>query len=352
MTVLVQTVTGPVPVTALGTTVTHEHVFLDSRDGFQPAEHCISPDLKVTPETRPQVDAHPLSVIDNLLLDDPSTAVEELSTARASGLGTLVEATSLFTGRRPDLLVEASRRSGVAIVMGSGLYLERAMPEDARRLSEDGLVELLETDMYKGVTTPDGTVRPGVMGEVGVSAEPTEAERRSLRAAARVAFTSGVPLSIHLPAWDAIGHAVLDEIESVVPLVRGVLLGHLNPMAHDIDYLRSLAERGAWLGLDMLGNSLDYGAGRKSPDEETNLANIMALVEVGLGDRMLLSSDVGQKNMLACNGGQGYAYALRRFLPELRKRGVDGVFTDNVARVNPARWFVEAAGEDGKSAFL
>lgn len=346
MTVLVQTVTGPVPVEDLGATVTHEHVFLDSRDGFQPAPGSIPPDLMVTPDTRPRVDAHPLSVIDNLLLDDLDTAVGELSAARASGLATLVEATSLYTGRRPELLVEASRRSGLTIVMGSGLYLERAIPEDLRALSEDELCDLLEADMTEGVTTTSGRVRPGVMGEVGVSAAPTEVELRSLRAAARVAFAHGVPLSIHLPAWDQVGDRVLDEIEAVVPRIRGVLLGHLNPMAHDTGYLSGLAERGAWLGLDMLGNALDYGGGRKSPDKETNLTNVTALVEAGLGDKLLLSSDVGQKNMLTRNGGQGYAYALRQILPQLAERGVDRAFTDNVMRINPRRWFTEAAGRE------
>jgi phosphotriesterase-related protein len=344
MSVLVQTVTGPVRLEALGATVTHEHIFLDSRDGFRPASDHIPPDLEVTPATRSQVDAFPLAVLDNLLLDDLDIAIEELLAARASGLGTLVEATSLFTGREPEQLVAAARASGVNIVMGSGLYLERAMPDHVRRLSEEELVELLETDVVEGVETRFGRVLPGVMGEVGVSAVPTQAERRSLRAAARVAFDRGIPLSIHLPAWDRVGHVVLDEIEAVVPALRGVLLGHLNPMAHDLEYLSGLAGRGAWLGLDMLGNGLNYGDGRKSPDEETNVENIVALVKGGVGDRLLLSSDVGQKNMLLRNGGQGYAYALRRILPALAERGIDRTFVQSICTANPARWFSEAAG--------
>jgi phosphotriesterase-related protein len=121
MSVRVQTVTGPVPLEDLGPTVTHEHVFLDSRDGFRAMPETIAPDTLVTPGTRPQVDAHPLAVLDNLLLDDLDTAVEELSSARAAGLVTLVEATSLFTGRQPEKLAEASRRSGLQIVMGGPL---------------------------------------------------------------------------------------------------------------------------------------------------------------------------------------------------------------------------------------
>jgi phosphotriesterase-related protein len=212
-------------------------------------------------------------------------------------------------------------------------------------MSEGNLVELLDADFRGGEQTSHGPIRPGVMGEVGVSNEPTPAERRSLRAAARVAFEHGVPLSIHLPAWDQIGHAVLDEIEGAVPYLRGVLFGHLNPMAHDVRYLKSLADRGAWLGLDMLGNELDYGGGRKSPGLETNLANLTALIEAGLGGRLLFSSDVGQKNMLARNGGQGYAYSLAIVLPALAARGVDHDFTTRAARENPNRWFVEAAGK-------
>ena len=343
MTVHVQTVLGPVLVEELGHTATHEHVFLDSRDGFSPAPERISPDLPVTRETRPAVDRHPLSVIDNLLLDDLDIAVEELSAARAAGLSTVVEATSLNTGRLPALLAEASRLSGMHIVMGSGFYLERAMPDHVRALSEDEIADLLDADMRDGETTSAGVVRPGVMGEIGLSVEPTQAERRSLRAAARVATKHGVPLSIHLPAWEQIGHVVLDEVETAVGQIRGVLLGHLNPMAHDARYLGSLAERGAWLGLDMLGNALDYGGGRQSPDDETNLSNIMRLLDQGLGDRLLLSSDVGQKNMLLRHGGQGYAHTVSRILPALARRGGNSAFCAEATLLNPARWFREAA---------
>jgi phosphotriesterase-related protein len=343
MTVHVRTVLGPVPVDELGHTAPHEHVFLDSRDGFSPDPCHISPDLLVTRETRPAVDRYPLGVIDNLLLDDIEVAVEELSTARAAGLATVVEATSLHTGRLPELLAEASRRSGMHIVMGSGFYMERAMPDHVLSLSEAELVDLLDADMRDGEKTPAGVVRPGVMGEIGLSVERTPAERRSLRAAARVAAAHGVPLSIHLPAWARIGHAALDEIETAVGCLRGVLLGHLNPMAHDVGYLRTLAERGAWLGLDMLGNALDYGEGRRSPNDETNLSNIMRLLDEGLGGRLLLSSDVGQKNMLRRNGGQGYAHAVSRILPALAQRGADAVFCAEATRSNPAQWFREAA---------
>ena len=342
--VLVQTVTGPITVEDLGATVTHEHIFLDSRDGFGPRPDAISPDLRVSPETRPDIDMFPLAVLDNLLLDDVEVAVEELAVAGAAGLVTVVEATSLFTGRRPELLVEASRRSGVRIVMGSGLYLERAIPEPVRSCSEDEIAHLLEADLSDGVATVHGPVRPGVVGEVGVSARPTAVERRSLRAAAHIAHRHGVPLSIHLPAWDMIGHLVLDEIEAVVPDIRGVLLGHLNPMAHDRSYLSELAARGAWLGLDMMGNNLNYGGGRKSPDEATNITNLFGLIEKGLGSRVLLSSDVGQKNMLHRNGGQGYGHVIGRTIPSLIDRGSGIQFARDLVMRNPRNWFVEAAG--------
>ncbi|MCU0899354.1 MAG: hypothetical protein MUC82_02540 [Cypionkella sp.] len=342
---MVQTVTGPVRVEDLGATVTHEHVFLDSRDGFSPRPEAISPDVTVTPATRAEVDRHPLAVLDNLLLDDLDIAVEELSRARTAGLATLVEATSLFTGRKPAQLIEASRRSGVQIVMGSGLYMERAIPAPMRDWSEDALMTLIETDLLVGEDTALGRVRPGVIGEVGVSSAFTALERRSLRAAARVAHGHGVPLSIHLPAWEKLGHAVLDEILAATGEVRGVLLGHLNPMAHDLPYMASLADRGAWLGLDMLGNSLDYGNGRKSPDDSINVANIAALLAAGLGRRLLLSSDVGQKNMLKRNGGQGYAHAIEHIVPQLMATHPEFGDMRDLTIANPRAWFTEAAAE-------
>lgn len=342
---MVQTVTGPVAVSSLGVTVTHEHVFLDSRDGFSPRPEAISPYLMVNAQTRAKVDRYPLSVLDNLLLNDLEIAVEELHTAREAGLCTLVEATSLFTGRQPARLLEAARASGVQIVMGSGLYMERAIPPYMRDWSETALMQVIEEDLLRGEETAHGRIRPGVIGEVGVSVQPTPIERRSLRAAARVAHRHGVPLSVHLPAWDKIGHDVLDDVLAATGDIRGVLLGHLNPMAHDLDYMTSLAERGAWLGLDMMGNALDYGNGRKSPDDATNVTNLSALLAAGLGTRLLLSSDVGQKNMLRRNGGQGYAHVLDRILPQLGQTGVTAQSALDLVTLNPRNWFIEAAGE-------
>jgi len=345
--VMVQTVTGPVPVSNLGATVTHEHVFLDSRDGFSPEPDAIDPELRVTPDTRARVDRHPLAVLDNLLLDDPAIAVQELTLARRASLRTLVDATSLFTGRDPARLFDAASASGVQIVMGSGLYMERAMPAPMRDWSEDALMQFLETDLVQGEDTPRGRIRPGVIGEVGVSAQFTLAERRSVRASARVAHAHGVPLSLHLPAWDQLGHAILDEVLSSTGTIRGVLLGHLNPMAHDLDYMLSLAGRGAWLGLDMMGNALNYGQGRKSPDDTTNIANLSALLAAGLGPHLLLSSDVGQKNMLRGNGGQGYGHVLDRILPALDRIGLPAQTGYDLVTLNPRNWFLDAAAARG-----
>ena len=342
--VMVQTVTGPLPVSKLGATVTHEHVFLDSRDGFSPRADAIDPNMSVTPQTRAAVDRYPLSVRDNLLLDDLDMAVQELRMARTAGLHTLIEATSLFTGRQAERLFSAAQASGMQIVMGSGLYMERAIPPHMRDWSEAALMQVIEDDLLQGEDTVHGRILPGVIGEVGVSADPTPLERRSLRGSARVAHAHGVPLSVHLPAWDKAGHDVLDEIVSATGTIRGVLLGHLNPMAHDLDYMVSLAERGAWLGLDMMGNALDYGQGRKSPDDATNIVNLQALLAAGLGPCLLLSSDVGQKNMLRANGGQGYGHVLDRILPALAKIGLPAQTGSALVTVNPRTWFLDAAG--------
>ncbi|NEX48791.1 phosphotriesterase family protein [Pseudotabrizicola algicola] len=345
--VMVQTVTGPVPVSELGPTVTHEHVFLDSRDGFSARPDAIDPDMPVTPQTRADVDRYPLSVRDNLLLDDLDMAVQELRTARDAGLCTLVEATSLYTGRQPARLFAAARASEMQIVMGSGLYMERAIPPKMRDWSEAALMQLIEDDLLQGEDTVHGRIRPGVIGEVGVSARPTALERRSLRASARVAHAHGVPLSVHLPAWDQVGHEVLDEVLAATGDIRGVLLGHLNPMAHDLDYMLSLAGRGAWLGLDMMGNALDYGQGRRSPDDATNIANLSTLLSAGLGPHLLLSSDVGQKNMLRSNGGQGYGHVLDRILPALARTGLPAQTGSDLVTLNPCNWFLDAAGARG-----
>src|SRR5262245_13346487 len=118
------TVTGPVPIAALGVTLAHEHLVSDlSRSGYQDSAH-TSPaaGLSSVVDDIEEAHAQPLNVDDNLRLDDQDIAVEELRPFRESGGRTVVELTPVDAGRAPVQLRDIAVRSGLQIVMGCGWY--------------------------------------------------------------------------------------------------------------------------------------------------------------------------------------------------------------------------------------
>ena len=113
---------------------------------------------------------------------------------------------------------------------------------------------------------------------------------------------------VHLPGWFRHGHRVLDLVEAEGADLRHTVLCHMNPSHDDVAYQTSLAERGAFIEYDMIG--MDYWYADQAvqcPSDEENARAIRRLVDLGHGDRVLLSQDVFLKMMLTRYGGFGYA---------------------------------------------
>jgi phosphotriesterase-related protein len=199
--------------------------------------------------------------------------------------------------------------------MGSGFYLERTHPKALATMSIDGIAAAVEHDILVGV---DG-VQAGVIGEIGVGLEFTDAEQRSLRGAARAAARTGVPLSVHLPGWHRYGHRVLDIVEEEGCSPSATVLSHMNPSMDDLEYQRALARRGAWIEYDMLGMEFYYQGEGQSPSDEDNARAIARLIEDGFKDRLLLSHDIFIKTLLTRYGGFGYAHVLTGFADRLER---------------------------------
>ena len=95
----------------------------------------------------------------------------------------------------------------------------------------------------------------GLIGEIGISCRFTPDEEKSLRAAGRASAATGVPIEVHLPGWERLGHRVLDILEQEGADLRHTVLCHMNPSFADKRYQRELAQRGAFLEYDMIGMS-------------------------------------------------------------------------------------------------
>lgn len=342
----VMTVLGPVPADALGITLMHEHLLIDATTWWHRPTDPSRTDLSEVPVSCAiygELRMDPFVNRDNCLLQDVSTAIEEVQQFARLGGRTVVDPTCRGIGRDPRGLQTIARATSLHIVMGTGFYLEPSHPPEVRRMSVEALADLMAADVLEGV---DG-VRAGIIGEIGVSAAFTPQEHKVLRAAARAQLRARVPLSVHLPGWERHGHRVLDTIADEGVDLRHVILCHMNPSLDDPEYQMSLADRGAYLEYDMIG--MDYffaDQTAQSPCDEENASALRRLVDGGYLRHLLLSQDVFLKMMLTRYGGFGYAYVLRHFVPRLRRHGITDSQITTMLVDNPRRVFSAAAGHE------
>lgn len=271
-------------------------------------------------------------------LGDEGTVLEELREAREQfGLGLVVELTCQGMGRDPKALKRLSEESGVRVVCATGYYYERFHPPYVKDSSADELAGRLVEEIRNGV---DGTdVRPGVIGEVGSHGpEMSGAEERCFRAAARAALATGLPVFTHAH----LGVGAIGQLELLLgeglPM-RRICLGHQD-LIDDPDQHRALAEAGAYVAFDTVGKD-----GYQSDDVRLRL--ILALLEAGHAERILLSNDVSREAYLEKNGGSGYAHLFRSFVPRLREAGVGDDTLRTMLEENPLRLLTRVGASDG-----
>ena len=65
---------------------------------------------------------------------------------------------------------------------------------------------------------------------------------------------------------------------------------------------------------------------------------ILALIEAGYADRVLLASDFAQEDDLKSRGGPGYGKTVTQFVPMLRAAGADETTVEMITVENPLRW--------------
>ena len=345
---VVMTVTGPVDSADLGTTLTHEHIVNDVTSWWQAtcstgwdAEEYAA--LPVTMDIVWDLKQDPFGNRDNCRLDDEQLAAREVGRFAALGGTTIIDATGLGIGRDLALLRRVSERTGVNVVAGTGYYLDGAIPAEVKALDPEQIAERIVHDVTQGV---DG-IRPGILGEIGVSADFTDAERASLTGAFIAQREVGLPVQVHLPAWFRRGGEVLDVAESIGVDPAHVVLCHMGPSGDDLAYQEQLLRRGAWVQYDMIGMEVFYAdQGVQCPSDEDNARWLARLAERGHLDRLLISQDIFVKSLLRHYGGPGYGHILQYFVPRLRRIGLSDNDIDQLMRANPRHLFETAQKEN------
>lgn len=304
------TVTGPMPASRLGVVNAHEHLFL--RTPALPGQG----------------------------FDDLDRSSEEVREAAAAGLGSIVEMTPIGCGRRPDLLRELSKGTGVPVIAATGYHRDAHYPDGhwVHDASVEELAQRIVRDLADGMHPADwidpdaapDAARAGAIKAGGSYQHVTPSERRRLAAAAVGSRETGAAILVHAEVGTC-GHEILDLLETEGVAPGRVVLSHMdrNP---DSELHADLAARGAWLEYDTVGRI-------KYRPDSTLLDLIEALVAAGHGGRIMLGMDLGRRDYLrAYGGGPGMAYLMTAFVPRLRRR-IGEAATDAILVANPAAAF-------------
>lgn len=217
----IATVLGNLDTSKMGFTLVHEHVLITSAG------------LKdVYPEFIPRDAAI-------------AEAIRRLTEAKAEGISTIVDLTTMDLGRDIRVIEAASRGSGVNIVCATGTWLE--IPRAFRTAEPDDIARLYVREIREGI---EGTgIRAGVIKVAHDIGGVTEAGEIILKAAARAQKETGVPIITHTWAPERVGDQQVRVFETEKVDLNRVCVGHSNDTA-DLDYLTGLLKNGVWVGLD------------------------------------------------------------------------------------------------------
>jgi phosphotriesterase-related protein len=345
----IMTVRGPIDPDEVGTTIMHEHLFVDLRKSHMPDENTPVTDWALwdQPVTLENLhlarDGKPIA--DNYLLTDERTAVAEAMEFRYGGGNTIVEVTSIGIRRDPLALRRVSYATGLNVVMGTGWYQKLYHPANMDDRTVEDLTEEIVRDITVGVG--DTGIRSGIIGEVGVNGDPiTENEEKSIRASGRASRATGAAISLHRGGAGRERLRVIGMLgEEGVDLSR-VIFGHSDLIAGDVPLMLDLLQHGVCIQFDVLGRvgvplelrpHDDFPSIKTSALTATVAQAIPTLIEEGYADRVLLSQDVCAKTHLKRFGGTGYSFIVDKFLPHLRSRGVSAEHIQTMMEANPKR---------------
>jgi len=342
----VMTVSGPVPKEALGVTLTHEHLFIDLRWACLPPAGAVQSAMLEEPVSMRRLGAlrrDPMVMKDNLLFSDPGLMAAEALEFKKAGGSTIVDQSSVGTGRSPEAIRNLANLTGLHVVMGCGFYLYGSLPAATLNESEAKLAETVLKEIRLGVGDTD--VRPGIIGEIGVRPDIEDWERKSLRVAAQAHRESGLPISVHVQAVPTIpgftdepnGLQALDLLEEHGVPPDKVIISHTDAKIH-LGYMKAIMDRGAYAEFDHIGKEFYLDSADFIMDSDWERVQALAeLVAGGYEKRLLISHDFCFKMDLVAYGGWGYAHILNNIVPMMVRRGISRQAIQTIMADNPAR---------------
>jgi phosphotriesterase-related protein len=315
MPVSVSTVLGPVQSSQLGLTLYHEHLKI-AWLGWE---------------------MDPFNAYDRA--DALRRSIEDMKELKDLGVSTVIDPLPMGLGRDPDFHVEVAQRSGINLIISTGLDAEtRSMPPYFKVRSAAEIAAVYVHDLNRGL--PGSDVKAGVIKAATGEGTVTENETRAFRAAAKAALATGVPVVTHTTHGTmGIEQASIMVREGLSP--KKIVIGHCC-FSKDLAYLRRIMDMGCSIGFDQIGSI-------EADSDEARLERLLKLLESGYADRILLSQDsycciVGApyeriKARMDRVWSHRHSYLIREFLPMMRKAGIGEKVITQMLVENPRKLF-------------
>lgn len=335
----VQTVLGPISPEQLGVTMTHEHLLTDLTPVL-PAEETASAkgfyESPVSLETLGRLRHYAARNADNARLLDVDTAIQEVLLYKQYGGGSLVDATSLGIARDPRGLARISMATDVNVIMGASYYVADRHPSYIDSWSEAEIVEEIVRDVTEGA---DGTIRSGIIGEVGCSWPLVENERKVLIASARAQALTGAPLLIHPGRNERAPLEIIEVLAKAGADLDHTIISHIDRTVFLRETLTKIAEAGCYLEWDLFGREENVYAANLDidmPSDAKRMDDIQWVTSEGFGRQIVVAQDICSKHRLEKYGGHGYQYILAHIVPRMRARGFSEETMEGILVRNPS----------------
>jgi phosphotriesterase-related protein len=320
----VQTIRGPIDISALGRVLIHEHVFLMN--------------MEYTLNYRPD------------LFEDETIAraAAKLNALKAAGIDTIIDLTVLGLGRHIQSLAKVAARTELNIIVSTGAYTFDEVPGPFAFYgpgllcdAPEPMIDHFVKDIAQGIA---GT---GIKaGELKCAIDMPGLKpgvERIMRAVARTHVMTGTPITVHTAPLAETGLVVQRVLAEEGVNLEDVVIGHCGDTT-DIDYLMKIADKGSILGMDRFGVEFTMTM-------HDRVKTIAEMVKRGYTDQLTLSHDCccwsdffpAVEDYAKAMPHHNYLHIHNDVIPALLEAGVTQGQIDKMFIDNPRRHFEAAA---------
>jgi len=311
---VIMTVLGPIPSSALGKTLSHEHILVDFIGADSTGYH--------------RWDRQ--DVVDKVL--------PYLTEIKEYNVSAFMECTPAYLGRDPWLLRTLSEQTGLHLLTNTGYYGAHAnsfLPASFDELTAEELAQIWVDEFENGI---EGSgVRPGFI-KIAVDGDNTlsREHHKIITAAALAHQKTGLVIASHTgpdaPAFEQISVLQSHDVDPSnfiwVHAHRGSLEGNIKA-----------ARLGTWISLDNVNLNREDGS---EYDVAWYTKRIKDLKDAGYLHKVLISHDAGWFKPEEPDGGsfRGFTGIFTALIPALERSGFSPKEIILLLEVNPGRAFI------------